>query len=306
MRAFTLDSFESTPGLRDDLPIPHAGACELLVRVSASSVNPADAAIASGMLKGMAQYEFPVILGRDFAGVLEEVGADVTRYEARDAVFGFVLHANPAVHDGSWADYVVIPQDSVARAPEGVDLVRVGAAPIAALTALAALDALEPSSEDTVLVVGASGGVGSFFAQLAGATGAHIVAPALPEDRDYLRELGVSETLDRTDDVAAQVRDRFPRGVDALLDLVSFTPDTSVLREGGRLASPLGSAGEGPGRTNLMASGTSANLERLAELLEAGSLRVHIQDTYPLDRAGEALQSLAATHTQAKLAITMV
>lgn len=117
-------------------------ACELLVRVSASSVNPADAAIASGMLKGMAQYEFPVILGRDFAGVLEEVGADVTRYEAGDAVFGFVLHANPAVHDGSWADYVVIPQDSVARAPEGVDLVTVGAAPVAALTALAALDAL--------------------------------------------------------------------------------------------------------------------------------------------------------------------
>jgi NADPH:quinone reductase len=111
--------------------------------------------------------------------------------------------------------------------------------------------------------------------------------------------------LDRASDVAAQVRERFPDGVDALLDLVLFTPDSSVLKEGGRLASPLGAAGEGPGRTNLMASGTSANLERLAELLEAGSLRVHIQDTYALERAGEALRSLASTHTQGKLAITI-
>jgi NADPH:quinone reductase len=100
MRAFTLDGFESTPRLRDDLPAPGAGAGELIVRVHASSVNPVDAAIASG-LKGMAEYEFPVTLGRDFAGVVEEPGSGVTRHDVGDEVFGFVLHANPAVHDGS-------------------------------------------------------------------------------------------------------------------------------------------------------------------------------------------------------------
>ncbi len=303
MRAFALDGFESTPGLRDDLPTPGAG--EVLVRVHASSVNPADAAIASGMLKGMAEYEFPVTLGRDFAGVAEEVGSEVTRYEVGDEVFGFVLHANPAVHDGSWADYVAIAQDSIAHVPQGVSREAVGAAPVACLTAIAAFDALELSDGDTVLVIGASGGVGSFFVQLAAGTAAHVVAPALPDDRDYLRELGISETLDRDSDLAAQVRERFPDGVDAVLDLVSFTPDASVLKEGGRLASPLGAAGEGPGRTNLMASGTTANLERLAQLLEAGSLRVHVQESYALEQAGDALQSLASSHTRGKVAIAI-
>jgi NADPH:quinone reductase len=307
MRAFTLDSFESQPHLRDDLPTPAVGAGEVLVRVHASSVNPADAAIAAGMLRGMAEYEFPVTLGRDFAGVVEDVGSAVTRYKAGDEVYGFVMHANPTVHDGSWADYVVVPEDtSVARKPDSVDLATAGAAPLAALTALAALDALEPSVGSNVLVVGACGGVGSFFVQLAAAAGANVVTPAIPEeDREYLGGLGPCEIIDRNADVAANVREHYPEGVDAILDLVSPAPDDSLLKQGGRLASPLGAAGEGPGRTNLIATPTTANLERLAELLEAGKLRVPIQRTYPLEQAGTALESLAATHTQGKLAITI-
>jgi NADPH2:quinone reductase len=307
MRAFTLDSFESHPHLRDDLPTPAVGAGEVLVRVHASSVNPADAAIAAGMLRGMAEYEFPVTLGRDFAGVVEDAGSAVSRYKAGDEVYGFVVHANPTVHDGSWADYVVVPEEtSVARKPDSVDLATAGAAPLAALTALAAVDALELSEGTDVLVVGACGGVGSFFVQLATSAGANVVAPAIPEeDREYLGGLGPCEIIDRNADVAGHVRDHYPEGVDALLDLVSPTPDDSLLKQGGRLASPLGAAGEGPGRTNLMTSPTTANLERLAQLLDAGKLRVPIQRTYPLEQAGTALESLAPTHTQGKLGITI-
>jgi NADPH2:quinone reductase len=156
-----------------------------------------------------------------------------------------------------------------------------------------------------VLVVGASGGVGSFFVQLASTAGANVIAPALPEDHNYLRALGAGEIVDRDADVAAHVRARYPEGVDALLDLVSFTPDASVLKQGERLASPLGAAGEGPGRVNLMALPTTFNLERLAQLLGAGTLRVPIQHSYPLERAGTALESLATTHKQGKLAITI-
>jgi len=305
MRAFTLDSFETAPGYRDDLPVPSAGADELLVRVRASSVNPADAAIASGMLKGMAEYDFPVTLGRDFAGVVEDSGPDVGGYGPGDAVYGLVLHANPTVHDGSWADYAVIPEGSVSRKPESVAIATAGAAPVAGLVAVAAFDALELAPGDVVFVIGAAGGVGSFFVQLAASAGAHVIAPALPEDAEYLHDLGVSEIIERDSDVAAEVRERFPEGVDGLLDLVSFTPDTSVLKEGGRLASPLGAAGEGPGRVNLMASGTTANLERLGRLLETGALRVHIQDTYPLEQAGTALQRLTGSHTQGKVALAI-
>ena len=106
--------------------------------------------------------------------------------------------------------------------------------------------------------------------------------------------------------MAAQVREHYPEGVDAILDLVSFTPDDSLLKQGGRLASTLGAAGEGPGRANLLATTTTANLERLAQLLDAGTLRVHIQDTFPLEQAGTALEALPGTHTQGKLAITLV
>ncbi len=305
MRAFTLDSFDSPPGLRDDLPTPTVAADQVLVRVHASSVNPADAAIAAGMLKGMVEYEFPVTLGRDFAGVVDDVGSAVTRYQKGDDVYGFLVHADPNVHNGSWAEYLVIVETSVARKPDGVDFEIAGAAPLAGLTALGALDAFELSKGATVLVVGAPGGVGSFFVQLAAAAGANVIAPALPEDHEYLRGLGANEIIDRDADAAAYVREHYPEGVDALLDVVSQTPDASTLKPGGRLASPLGAAGEGPGRANLMASPTASGLERLADLLAAGALRVPVQRTYPLEQARAALEALPRTHTQGKLALTI-
>jgi NADPH2:quinone reductase len=306
LKAFTLDSFETSPALRDDLPDPVPADNEVLVRVHGSSVNPVDVFIASGGLKEMVEHEFPVILGRDFAGVVEHVGSRVSRYGVGDEVFGFVLHANPTVRDGSWAELITAPEDNlVAAKPPGVDFAHAGAAPLAGITALAALDALGPADGETVLVVGASGGVGSFFVQLAAGAGANVVAPALPEDHDYLRGLGVGELVDRNADVAAAVREEHPDGVDAVLDVVSPTPDVSLLKEDGRLASPLGAAGEGAGRFNLMAQPTPANLQRLAGLLESGALRVPIQRTYGLEQAGEALQARPAEHTQGKLSLTI-
>jgi NADPH:quinone reductase len=311
MRAFTLDSFDAPPGLRDDLPTPQPGATDLLVRVQASSVNPVDGAIASGALREMMEHEFPVLLGRDYAGVVEEVGSGVSRYAVGDEVFGFVLHANPTVHDGSWAELIVLPEDDhVAASPAGVDLREAGAAPLAGITALLCVDALEISAGDTVLVVGATGGVGSFAAQLLTHAGAIVIAPALPEDEVYLRGLGVSEPIERGGDVAAAVRERHPDGVDALLDVVSYSPDdfnanAAALRDGGRASTPLSAAGDGPGRTNVMATPSPENLERLARLLGPGTIKVYIQNSYPLDRAAEAMNALGATHTQGKLGIQL-
>jgi NADPH:quinone reductase len=306
MRAFTLDNFGAQPALRDDLAEPAVGDKELLVRVHASSVNPVDVFIAAGALKEMVEHEFPVTLGRDFAGVVEQVGSGVGRYAAGDEVFGFVLHADPTVHEGSWAELIVVSEDlEVAAKPRTLDFAHAGAAPLAGISAVTAFDALAPTEGGTVLVVGAAGGVGSFFVQLAAAAGANVIAPALPEDHDYLRGLGVGELVDRDADVAAAVREAHPEGVDALLDVVSQTPDTSLLKEGGRLASTIGAAGDGPGRFNIMAEPTPANLQRLAELLDTGALRVAIQRSYRLEQAGEALQALPATHTQGKLGLTI-
>jgi NADPH:quinone reductase-like Zn-dependent oxidoreductase len=306
MRAFTLDDFSAEPALRDDLPEPRPGEGELVVRVHASSVNPVDVFIAAGALKEMVEHEFPVTLGRDFAGVVQEIGPGVDRYRVGDAVFGFVLHAGPTMHEGSWAELIQVPQDhQVAAKPAIVDFADAGAAPVAALTAVAAFDALAPKEGQTVLVVGAAGGVGSFFVQLAAAAGAQVLAPGLPEDEEHLSALGVSVVIDRDADVGGTVRELHPDGVDALFDLVSQTPDASLLKEGGRIASPLGAAGEGPGRFNVMSEPTTENLERLAGLLASETLRVPLQRSYDLDEAGEALQALLASHTQGKLGVTI-
>jgi len=307
MKAVTLDTFGTPPTLRDDLPAPTPAPSEVLVRVYASSANPADNSIAAGMLKQMGiEYEFPVILGRDYAGVVEQVGAEVTSYSVGDEVFGFLLHANPSVRDGSWAELIAVPQDTfIGRAPQGVDLATAGAAPLAGIAAIMAIDALELSDGDTVLIVGATGGVGSFAVQLASRADATVVAPALPEDETYLRELGVSELLPRDGDLAAAARERHPDGFDAVLDLVNYAPDVpaTLVKDDGRVASPTGAAGEGPGRTMVMAAPTPENLERLARLLADGTLRVPVQATYELAQAPDALAALATTHTQGKLAI---
>lgn len=309
MRAITLNSPDTAPVLRDDLPEPAPGDNEVLVRVHASSVNPVDNSIAAGMLAQMGiEYAYPVTLGRDYSGVVERVGAAVTDYQPGDEVFGFLLHANPTAHDGSWTELVTVAEESgIARVPNGVDLATAGAAPLAGITALALIDALELSEGEVVLIAGATGGVGSIAAQLAERAGARIIAPALAEDEAFLAELGVSDVVARDGDVAERVRERHPDGVDALIDLVNYTPGTyeGALKDGGRIASATGAAGEGGGRTNVMANPTRENLKRLGALLADGSVRVPVQRTYDLTQAPEALAALPAEHTQGKLAITV-
>jgi NADPH2:quinone reductase len=143
--------------------------------------------------------------------------------------------------------------------------------------------------------------------QLAARAGATIIAPALREDADYLRELGVTEHVDRHCDVVAAVRDGHPDGVDALLDLVSYATGAfdGALRDGARVASSNGAAGEGPGRTNVMAVPSDDNLRRLGAMLADGTVQVHIHDTFELDRAADALQALATEHVHGKLAISV-
>jgi NADPH2:quinone reductase len=307
MRAITVDDHGAAPALREDLPEPTPADNEVIVRVHASSANPADNSIAGGILAGMGlEHQYPVTLGRDYAGVVEQAGAAVSQYRPGDQVYGFVLHANPIVHDGAWAELITVTEElSIAPAPDGVDLAIAGAAPLAGITAITAIDALELSEGDVLLVAGAAGGVGSLAVQLAAQAGARVIAPALPEDEAFLRELGVSDILPRDGDIAQLARELVPDGVDALLDLVNYAPGTydAALKPGARVASPTGAAGEGPDRTNVMATPSRENLQRVGALLADGSLRIPVQATYPLAQAPEALTALAGEHTQGKLAI---
>src|SRR4051812_41457485 len=307
MRAITIDSPAASAALREDLPAPTPADNQVLVRVRASSANPVDNSIAAGLLAGMGvEHDYPVILGRDFAGVVEQAGAAVSGYRPGDEVFGFLLHANPTVHDGAWAELITVTEEqSVAPAPDGIDLAVAGAAPLAGITAMTAIDALDLSEADVLLVAGATGGVGSLAAQLAARAGARILAPALPEDETFLRDLGVTDVLPRDGDIPPLVRDLVPAGVDALLDLINYGPGSydAALKPDARVASPTGAAGEGPGRTNVMATPSRENLQRLGALLADGTLRIPVQATHQFAQAPEALAALAGQHTQGKLAI---
>ena len=306
MKAVTVAQEGAAPTLQDVEETRTPGAAEVLVRVQASSINPLDGGIAAGMLAGMLPHEYPITLGRDFAGVVEQVGEGVSSVAPGDEVFGEVPGMVPPVHDGAWTERIVVSEQVLARKPAVVDTAQAGAAPLAALTALAIVDALELSAGQTVLVVGATGGVGSIVVQLAKAAGATVAAPALAEDEQFLRGLGVDELLPRDGDLVAAARRRYPSGVDALVDAVTPyqpTPYDGVLAEGGRIASPTNAAGEGPGRTNVMHAPSRHLLDRIAQLLADGTITVPIQQTFELAQAPEALRALAASHTQGKLAL---
>jgi NADPH2:quinone reductase len=300
MRAITLADFGREPELRQ-LPEPEPAANQLRVHVHASSVNGADRAIVAGMLQGMMEHEFPVTLGRDFAGVVEQVGSEVGRYAIGDEVYGFLMHADPTVRDGTWADAVVVPEDrNVARKPAKLDMAGAGALPLAGITALLAVDAVAPAEQDVVLVVGATGGVGGFAVQLAARRGATVLATAKPGDEDRVRELGASDTIDYTSrDVAEVVRARHPDGVQGLIDVVSFADAfatmAALVGPGGRAATPLGAAdvdtlaARDVTATNVMATPDPALLARLAEHADRGDVVIGIDRVYPLEQAPEAL-----------------
>ena len=236
MRAFVLQDFERQPTVAD-IPTPEAGPGQVLVRVRAASVNGIDLSIASGRLQGMLEYDFPVVLGKDFAGTVEAVGSGVTGFAAGDRVFGVVSDPSP-LSSRSFAEYLAVPAGpNLTRIPEGVDFAAAGVLGLAGTAALQAVDAIAPTAGETVLVSGATGGVGAYAVQLVAARGATVIATAKPgEDAAFVRDLGASHSVDYTGDVAAQVRAIRPNGVDAVLH---FAGDGAQLGEllvpGGRL-----------------------------------------------------------------------
>ena len=310
MRASVMPDFERQPTLAD-IPTPEAKPGGVLVRVRAASVNGVDLSIAGGRLQGMLEYDFPLVLGKDFAGSVEAVGDGVSGFAAGERVFGVVSDPSP-LSSRSFAEYLAVPAGpNLSRVPEGVDFAAAGVLGLAGSAALQAVDAVAPAAGETVLVSGATGGVGAYAVQLAAARGATVIATAKPGDEeDFVRDLGASHAVDYTGDVAAQVREIRPGGVEAVLH---FAGDGAALGgllvEGGRLASTLIMSPDQLPVPNASVSGVFANpdaatLDRLAAEAAAGRLETPIQQTYALDRVGEAFAAFAAG-TRGKLAVSV-
>jgi NADPH:quinone reductase-like Zn-dependent oxidoreductase len=258
------------------------------------------------MLKGMMEHRFPVVLGKDFAGVVEALGEGASRFAAGDEVFGVVM--KPFLGDGGLGEYLVVgEQYGIARVPEGLDLQAAGALGLAGTAALAVVDASAPAAGKLVLLSGATGGVGAIALQYAVAAGAEVIATARPgAAEEFVRGLGATHVVDYAGDLSAQVRAIAPEGVPAIVHLAGDGEQLAgLLAPGGRIASTLGyDPDQHAAAVAVMADPDAATLDRLAADAASGVMRVPITRSYPLDQAPQALADFAAG-SLGKLGITL-
>ncbi|MEV6977617.1 alcohol dehydrogenase catalytic domain-containing protein [Kitasatospora sp. NPDC093806] len=307
MRAISFPAFDQ-PAALTDLPVPEPGPGEVLVEVHASSLNGFDLGVLGGHLKGVFAYEFPVVLGRDFAGVVAELGAGVDHFTVGQAVFGVVLR--PTLGQGGFAEYVAVPADQgIAPIPAGLDPQLAAALGLAGTAAHDAVDAVAPTEGETVLVVGATGGVGGYATQLAAARGAAVIATARPgAEAAFVTAHGATHTVDPDGDLAAQVRALAPAGVHAALHLAGDGAAVAgLVAAGGRFASTLHhvpAEASDIEATAVLADPSPATLAALAEAVVAGRLRVPLGRRYPLAEVPQALAEFGAG-TLGKVGVTV-
>jgi NADPH:quinone reductase-like Zn-dependent oxidoreductase len=294
-----------------DVPVPRPGPGQIQVRVAAASINPADVVVPSGAYRDVTPLEFPYVPGNDFAGTVSEVGAGMTAYRPGDEVFGFALTralramagTRPSLGTGSLAEYAVVEADTpfIAHRPPGLDAVDAAALPTVGLAARALMATAGVQPGETVLVVGATGGVGTTVVPLLAATKARVIATATAADADVLRDLG-AEVIGYSD---------YPADVDVALNLTlpsdRLTDVAKAIRPGGRLLTityPVPEQ-EWIGRDDVALHFVLDMDGRFGGMREIGELRPTIGRRYPLDEGPRACADFAGRHTTGKLVVTM-
>src|ERR671910_1926729 len=309
MRAIAEETFDGPIALMD-LPTPEIGAGEVLIRVRAAGVNPFDWKVADGELEDQMKHRFPLILGFDAAGVIERVGADVTRLAEGVEVYGYLF--KPEIGEGAYAEYFSDPSTIVARKPVTVGFAEAAALPTPGLAAMDLVDAVDTREGETILIVGATGGVGSYATQLAASRGAHVVATARQTNEALVREMGAAEMIDyTTEDLVDAVRMAHPGGIDAVIDVASDRKAlggiSTLVNTGGRLASSVyaadvdGLARHGIAATNVSMQPGARRLRELSRMVDSGELSARLDRTYLLEKAPQALEERRTGHVRGKI-----
>ncbi|UQX04833.1 NADP-dependent oxidoreductase [Streptomyces sp. RerS4] len=305
MRAMTYETYGGTEVLRETrMPLPKVAPGEVLVKVRCASVNPVDWKIMSGGLDGLMDVVYPVIPGWDVAGTVERVGIDVPEFEVGDEVMAYAR--KDYVHGGTFAEYVSVPVRALAAKPASLDWQRAAGLPLAGLTAYQLLNRLGTGPDDTVLVHGAAGGVGSLGVQIARSLGARVIGTASPRNHDRLRGLGC-EPVTYGDGLAGRVRDLAPGGVTVVADFVGGVLDATlaVLGEGGRHASIADHTVLGAGGQWMWVRPVAEDLTALGRLADDGRLTVDVAATYPLSDLAAAFALSQEGHTAGKIVIEL-
>ncbi|GLQ50537.1 NADP-dependent oxidoreductase [Dyella flava] len=317
MRAMRYHEFGGPECIREDVAErPKPAADEILVELAAAGVNPADWQLGAGYARSLFHLPLPFTPGMDFAGVVREIGSNVTVLAVGARVFGAALIAR----SGTYAEFVTVPAAMAVHVPANISLHLAAAVPLAALTAWeATLGAVGANvrAGQRVLIQGGSGGTGTFAIQFAKQRGAWVIATSSKRNHDLLRSLGADEVIDYS---AARFEDVVDP-VDAVIDLVGgdvTLRSIPLIRKGGVLASVAPSpdtmaSGESVAarhgiRLSFVNMSTNRDRDALTEIarqLETGALHVIVSKTYPLAQAAEALMESRTGHVRGKIVLAM-
>lgn len=322
MRAMIIEDFGTADALQlGEIPTPAPGEGEVLVKIAAAGVNPADWKTRQGRLAEFIEYHFPFVIGFDHAGTIEAVGPGVEGWKPGDRVFGMSNQRDGK--DGTYAEYCVSPVDLIAPLPAGWTDTDAAALPTAGTTAYGSLiHAGELQAGETLLINGGAGGVGSIATQIARAQGARVAVTCDPANNDYITALGAELTIDyRTQDVVAAVRAWAPDGVDFVLDAVGqdtlLPRAVELVKPGGRYVeietlisrpteAQIAHAAEHDVRimSNMIAvTRQDEQLQALSKLLADGHIQPTAVEVMPLERVADAHRRFEAGHGRGRVVL---
>ena len=305
MRVIAIKEFGSSDKLQIvDLPTPEPGPDEVLIRVHAAGVGPWDVMSRQGIF---GDREFPFVPGFEPAGVVEVVGAEVEDFSEGDEVFAYRFPG------GGYAEYVTASQGITAHKPGSLSFEETAGVPVAGTTAHQGLvDELDVQEGETVLITGASGGVGTMAVQIAAnVLGARVIGTAGTRNHEYLRDLGAEDAIDYNGDWVATVREIVPDGVDAVLNCAggdTLERSFETMKDGGRVAYIVPGEEEPEPPRGISAHFFSAQpdggrLSTLASMFDAGQLQMNLQEVVPLEEAARAHDTVEEGHTRGKIVL---
>ena len=287
----------------ETVPVPTPADDQMLVRIIASGVNPADPLILGGKYAREFGTHLPLVLGYDMAGVVVRTGARITRFKPGDAVYAYLLFG------GGWEEYCLTNEKEAALKPGKSSFIEAGAVPLAALTAWQALvDAAHVEPGQTVLVHGGSGGVGEFAIQIAKAQGARVIATASTKNQDLLKQFGADVAIDYTKTKFEEAA----KDVDCVIDPVgreTLARSYSVVKKGGIIVSLVARPDANELKTRgirgvaLSSHPDSRELAEITRLIDEGKIRPFVSEVLPLTDAAKADEQAETHHTRGKIVL---
>ncbi len=290
-----------------EVPDPEPGPGEVRIRVRAAAVNPTDVSRRTGLL-GVGDSRPPYVPGADAAGVIDALG-EGSVWQVGDEVMTMAIPMSE--HGGAYVEYLIAPDDSIARIPAGASLEQAATLPMNGLTATQTLELMALRPGQSLAVTGAAGTLGNYLVQLAKRQGLVVIADAASKDVALVRSLGADHILDRGDDLADRIREVFPDGVDAVADTALLNEKiVPALRDGGVFVALRRWKGEPVRGIRYEATWvyddyhSQAKLDALRQAVEEGALTPRVFEVMPAEKASQAHRLVETGGLRGRIVLT--